>query len=153
MAKLANFRVDTRAINDGAWIRVGPEYDDLEILSRGFTDDFLDAQEARLQKAAQAYNGDQAKIPNGERRSINASLLEDFLILDIRNMVDELGKVVEIKDFHSMLYEPDYSMLSRACWLSAGRVTNTSAEKLKSQLGNSVASSRSISPGAGSAVA
>lgn len=142
MAKLKDFRTDTQAINDGVWIKVGAEFDDLEILTRGFTDQFFDAQEARLERAAQAYGGDRAKIPNAERRTVNASLLEDFLVLDVRNLDDE-GKPVSKEDFYSMLYTPQYGMLARACWSSAGKVSSMSAEKLKVALGNFDSSSTS----------
>lgn len=153
MARLSDYRSDTRAINDGVWVRVGPEYDDLEILTRGFTDTFLDAQEARLTKAAQSYDADRAKIPNAERRTINAGLLEEFIVLDVRNLKDENEKLVEIGDFHHMLYEPEYGMLSRACWTAAGRVSTMSAAKLKAVMGNLGASSGSTSTGDHSAPA
>jgi len=142
MAQLKDFRTDSKAINDGVWIRVGPEFGDIEILTRGFTDRFIDAQEALLTRAAQPYGNNRDNIPNAERRSINASLLEDYLVIDVRNLLDG-ERTVSVKDFHSMLYEPSYQQLMRACFNSAGRVSTLSEERLRAVLGNLEGSSAS----------
>lgn len=144
MAKLKNYRTDSNAINDGRWIRVGANYEDLEIFTRGFTDEFHDAQTALLRTAAIPYGGDETQIPNGERRTINASLLETHLVSDIRHLDDDDGQPVTVKDFHSMLYMPNYTMLARACWVAAGKVSNLTEEQLKAALGNFESSSTSI---------
>jgi hypothetical protein len=148
MVSLSEFRSDTRAINDGVWIRVNEaSYGDLEIKSRGFTDDFVDAQNTRLGKAAEAYNGDRTRLPNSELRKINASLLEDFLVLDVRNLTDG-DQVVPVAVFHTMLYDPAFNRLSRACWEAASRVTTRSEAQIKAASGNSHAPSGFTSTGA-----
>jgi hypothetical protein len=147
MVELSEFRTDTRAINDGVWIRVNEAaYGDLDILSRGFTDDFVDAQNARVTKAAEPYGGERTRVPNSEMRTINASLLEDFLVLDVRNLRDG-ERVVEVAQFHMMLYDPAYNRLARACWEAAGRVTTRSEAQVKAASGNSHAPFASTSTG------
>jgi hypothetical protein len=138
MARLSEFRVDSRAIADGAWVRVDEAlYGDLDILTRGFTDDFIDAQTARLARAATPYGGNQEKIPNAERRKINASLLRDFLVLDVRNLLDDADQPVSVQAFHGMLDDPAYYRLARACFEAAGRVSSQSEDQLRHALGNS----------------
>lgn len=148
MVDLAEFRVDTKAINDGVWIRVDEQdYQDLEILSRGFVDDFVDAQNARMAKAAEAYGGDKTRIPNSVMRQVNATLLEDFLVIDVRNLTAN-GEPVKVADFHAMLYDPAFSKLARASWLASSRVTTRSATQLAAASGNSPAPWTPGSPGA-----
>jgi hypothetical protein len=136
MVDLSEFRTDTKAINDGVWLRVNEAaYGDLEILSRGFTDDFVDAQNARIAKAAEPYGNDRTRVPNSLMRQINASLLEDYLVLDVRNLKNGEADV-EVGAFHMMLYDAAFNRLSRACWDAASRVTTRSEAQLKSAVGN-----------------
>jgi hypothetical protein len=139
MARLQDFRSDTRAIADGAWVRVDEAmYDDLEILTRGFTDAFVDAQNRRLAKAAQPFSGEQTRIPNAVRRAINAGLLKDHLVLGVRNLLDEHDQPVTLEAFVEMLADPAYGRLARACFDAAGQVSVKSAEQLEHAAGNSV---------------
>ena len=138
MARLSDFRSDTRAMADGAWVRVDDAmYDDLEILTRGFTDQFVDAQSRRLAKAAQPFNGAQDRIPNAIRRAINAGLLKEYLVLGVRNLLDEHDQPVTLDAFFEMLGDPAYARLSRACWDAAAQVSVKSAEQLEHAAGNS----------------
>lgn len=140
MAKLSDFRSNTRAIADGAWIRVNEAlYDDLEILTRGYTDDFVDAQTLRLQRAAEPYGGDQTRIPNALRRTLNAGLLREFLVIGVRNLVDDNGVEITRDAFLAMLDDPAYFRLNRACFEAAARVTTQTGEQAKAAEGNSVA--------------
>jgi len=138
MAKLSDFRSDTKAIQDGAWIRVNEAlYDDLEIQTRGYTDEFVDAQTLRLARAAEPFNNDLTRIPNAVRRTINGDLLREFLVLGVRNLADDDGEPVTRDDFLAMLGDPAYYKLARACFDAAGRVTSKAAEQVKAAMGNS----------------
>jgi hypothetical protein len=137
VVSLAEFRADTRAIQDGAWIRVNEAaYGDLDIMTRGFTDEFVDAQNARLAKAAEPYGGDRSRIPNAEQRRINATLLRDFLVIDVRNLMND-GQPVEVEAFHALLFDPAFTRLARACWDAASRVTARSQAQMEAAAGNS----------------
>jgi hypothetical protein len=137
MVSLSEFRSDTRSIQDGAWIRVNEAaYGDLDIMTRGFTDEFIDAQNARLSKAAEPYGGDRTRIPNGEQRRINATLLRDFLVLDVRNLLNG-DEPVSVEAFHAMLFDAAFVRLARACWDAAARITARSAAQMEAASGNS----------------
>jgi hypothetical protein len=138
MANLKEFRSDVRAINDGIWVRVNEAFGDLEIQVRGFTDGFHDARAARTSAAAEPYAGDEKRIPNAEQRRINASLMEDFLIIGVRNLNDEdTNEPVTLEQFHKLLYQPDYGRLSRLCWEAAGRVSARSVAQVEAAAKNS----------------
>lgn len=138
MATLKNFRKDTRAINDGAWVRVNEAiYDDLEILTRGFTDEFVDAQNRRMAYAAERYNGDRGQIPNAVQRDINAALAREFLVLDVRNLTDDDGTPLGLDAFLATLNDPAYLDLARACFDAASQVSRRAALQLKAAVGNS----------------
>jgi hypothetical protein len=148
VAVLRDFRTDTRAIRDGTWVRVNEAlYGDLEILTRGFTDEFVDANKARTRHAAARYGGDPERIPNSEMRDLNAGLLREYLVLDVRNLLDDDGEVVKIAEFHGLLGDPAYGQLARACWDAAGRVSTMSAAQLEESVKNSLRLSKSNSNG------
>ena len=136
MAKLKDFRSDIRAINDGVWVPVHEAFGDLEIQVRGFTDAFHDARTLRTIAAAEPYGNDKEKIPNADQRRINASLMEDYLIIGVRNLIGDNGEPVELEEFHRLLYLPDYARLSRSCWLAAGQVSARSATQIEDAVKN-----------------
>ena len=143
MPRLNEFRNDMRSIREGTWERVNEAYGDLEIQIRGFTDAFHDARTARMIEAATAYGGDQQRIPNGEQRRINASLMEEFLIISVRNLEDDEGQPVPIEVFHKLLYQQDYAKLSRMCWDAAARVSTRSVAQIEAAIKNSEPASTS----------
>lgn len=149
MAKLSSFRADTAAINDGVWIRVDETlYDDLEIFSRGQTDAYVDAAAARTRKAAEPYNGDATRIPNAALREVNASLLRDFLVIDVKNLSDDAGQPVTKEAFLDLLDKPEMNRLAQACWAASRRVTSMTKVQADDALGNSDRPSATISSGA-----
>jgi hypothetical protein len=143
MANLLEFQSDMKSIIDGIWVRVNEAYGDLEIQVRGFTDAFHDARTARTIAAAEPYNGDEKKIPNAEQRRINASLMEEFLIIGVRNLNDKDGQPVPLETFHKLLYQNDYGKLSRMCWEVAGRVSARSMKQVEDAVKNSSSDSAS----------
>jgi len=152
MVSINQFRGDTKAINDGDWVRVDEaRFGDLEIRTRGYTDEFIDAQNRELARAAEEFNGDRDRIPNSDRRRINARLLEDFLVLDVRNLTDDGGLPISVATFHSMLYQQEYSRLAAASWQAAQRVSTRSRAQTERALGNSQPPSAPTSNGATSA--
>ena len=152
MAKLSTFRTDTRAVNDGAFVRVDEaQFGDLEIKTRGFTDAFVDAQNARLTKAALSHDGDQSRIPNAERRAINAGLLRDHLVLDVRNLEGDDGLPVTREAFLDLLDQPEYGRLMGACWRAAAKINARGAEQAAEAVGNFVPPSGASSNGDSSA--
>lgn len=138
MAKLSDFRSDSKAISDGLWVLVDEVmFDDIEILSRGYTDEFIDAQNAMIRKWARRYNGDKERITNAEYRDINATLMREYLVIDVRGLNNDDDKPVTVTEFHEMLFKNEYTKLARAVWEAAGRVTmRTDSQRLAAE-GNS----------------
>lgn len=122
MATLKRFRQNSAAINRGEWVDLGIEFDNLEIRSRGLTDAYWDMHQAKIRRAAQAYNDDANRIPNAIRREINVDCLVDHAILDVRNLYDDDGHPVTLDGFCDLLRNPDFHELIVACFRAAGWV-------------------------------
>ncbi|WP_212374521.1 hypothetical protein [Acetobacter persici] len=137
MATLADLKTDSAAINDGEWKKID-KYPGLEIKSRGFTDQFIDAQNRRLRKVAEKYRGDVSAIPNAVRRQLNAELLCEFLVLDVRGLFHdkEQHHAVSVEEFKNLLPNPDYRELMGACWEAAGLVTTEAGKQAEDATGN-----------------
>lgn len=137
MATLADLKTDSAAINDGEWKKID-KYPGLEIKSRGYTDQFIDAQSRRLRKVAEKYRGDVTAIPNAVRRQLNAELLCEFLVLDVRGLFHDKEKKrpVSLEEFKGLLPNPDYRELMAACWEAAGLVTTEAGKQAEDAEGN-----------------
>lgn len=137
MAKLSKFRTNSRAIQEGEWIVLGDEYDDLEILTRGFTDAYFDAQAAKQRRAAVSLGGDVNKLPSAVRRAINVECLIQHVVLDVRNLTDDNGNTITAEQFHTLLKDPDYAELVVGCYSAASRVGQRRKAELEDAVGNS----------------
>jgi hypothetical protein len=143
MAKLNQFRQNASAIQQGEWVRVAEEYDDLEIQTRGFTDAYFDAQAARQRRAAVGMGGDVSKLPSALKRSINLDCMIAHVLLTppVRNLVDDDGEPVSADAFFSMLRDPNYASLLNACFIAAAQVGQRRADDVTEAVGNSEPSS------------
>lgn len=140
MARVASFRTDSSAEEQGAWIEPGEEFDDLRIKTRGFTDVYRDAQAARLRRAAVPFGGDESKVPNAVRRAVLIECLVKHVVLDVENLEDENGPV-EFAQFCEMLRNPDYKALVTAVLKAASMVGLQQQADLEEALPNSAAPS------------
>lgn len=131
MAKLSSFRVDSKAVEEGEWISPGSEFDDLEIKTRGVTDAYNDARNAKMRRAAVRYGGDLAKIPSAVTRGITVESLLDHVLLDVRNIDDDSGNPVSFAQFAEMLHSPDYIDLVVACLKAAAIVGLSKANAIE----------------------
>lgn len=137
MAKISSFRVDTKAIESGEWVSPGEEFDDLEILTRGFTDAYTDSRSARTRKAAIPFGGDVSKIPSVVGRNILVDCLVRHVLLDVRNLQDDDGESVKFPAFCTMLGSGDYPDLLRAAVQAANKVGVAKATDTADAVGNS----------------
>lgn len=131
MAKLSGFKVDAAAHKEGAWVQPGPEYGDLEFLTRGFTDEYRDAMAARQRRAAVGFGGDVTKLPASIRRSIMVDCLTKFVTRDVRNLEDDNGQPIDFATMCPLLSQPAYDdLLSAALQAAAivGRQTDLDVE-------------------------
>lgn len=136
MARLAAFRVDSVAIENGEWKSPGEEYDDLEIRVRGLTDSYFDAQAAKLRRAALAHGGDASKVSNAVHKQIRAECLAAHVVLDVRNLAGPDGQPVTAEQFKALLLEPDYGELVIAVLKAAAQVGRGAAAELADAKGN-----------------
>lgn len=137
--ELSEFATDTHAMKDGLWVLVDPaKYGELEILACGFTDEMIDARAEMEHGAAERLNIDLARnerLPNAEQRRINATLLERYLVKDIRGLTNK-GEPVTVQEFHRLMYLPGYENLSAAAWQAARRISTTTASQMETARGN-----------------
>lgn len=136
MAKIAKFRKNSAAIREGEWVKPGEEYDDMEILTRGFTDDYLDAQAQKLRRAASAWGNSPERIPVKIKREINTDCLLKYVILDVRNLQHDDGSAVSLDEFKDMLRDPDYDELLVACYRAAAQVGQIKQADVEEAVGN-----------------
>jgi hypothetical protein len=136
MARLAGFRVDARAIEDGDWVSPGEEYDDLEIRTRGFTDAYYDAQNAKLRRASISVGGDVSKVSNARQREIRIECLIAHCTLDVRNLTGTDGEPVKFEAFCEMLRDPTYGELVVACIRAAALVGRVKEAEIMDAVGN-----------------
>lgn len=137
MAKLQNFRVNSKAIQAGAWVFPGEEYGDLEVRVRGYTDTYRNAYQARLRQAARPVGGDTNKLSVEMQRNILRGAVDEHILLDVRNLEDDAGKPVQIDAFRKLLADPEYSDLFDAVLKAASIVGIIKAEDDKVDAGNS----------------
>jgi hypothetical protein len=122
MVKLLKLRRDAQKINDGEWVRPGEEFEDLELKIRGYTFEFTDARAERFRAAARKYGGDIAKVKGKESHAIVVSTIKDYLLLDVRGVVDQDGTPIDVDKFKELLSDMNFQMLVRACIEAAGQV-------------------------------
>ncbi len=124
MAKASAFKQDGDAIENGEWTSLGEEFDDVEVLTRGFTDAYFDAQATKQRKAARGFGGDVDKLPNALRRKINTECLIKHVLVapGVRNLVNDDDSPVTFEQFCEMLESPDYRTMLHGCFRAAGQV-------------------------------
>ncbi|MFS8368838.1 hypothetical protein [Acetobacter indonesiensis] len=137
MAKLSDLKIDSAAIADGVIVPI-EEIPGLKIKVRGYTDQFIDAQNRRLSQAAEKFRGDISRIPNAIRRQINAGLLTEFLLVDVQGLYNDDAETdpVTLDQFKTLLANPDYARLSRACWEAAALVQSGAVTQAEHAEGN-----------------
>jgi len=137
MAILRNFKQDSQAIENGEWVPVGGDFDDLEIQTKGMTDQYFDLQAAKLNKAARSMGGDVTRIPGKVRRQITVDCILSSLFMDVRNLYhDDAKKPVSKDEFADLLRDPDYMELVVAVMRAAGKVGQSRAEDVEEAVGN-----------------
>lgn len=147
MTKLSAFRTNSRAIAEGEWVPV-PEYGDLEILTRGFGDQYADAMAMRQRRAAVGFNGDTTKLPAAIRRRINIECLIEFVLRDVRNLTHDDETPIDFAEFCELLRNPDYEPMVVACLQAASLVGQRQRLDIEEAAGPLVTHSAGLSNGA-----
>lgn len=129
-------KTNTAIITQGTFVAV-PGYPGLEIKARGYTDEFIDAR-ARMENEADLANKGTV-ITNAQRRKINAALLSDYLIVDVRGLFNGPGpeeNPVTVDQLKTLLALPEYTRLARACWAAAGAAQVEAESQIQAAEGN-----------------
>jgi hypothetical protein len=150
LAKLSAFKIDSRKVEQGEWIQPGEEFEDLEILTRGFTDVYEDAKNGRLRRASVGFGGNQNKIPNAIRREIVVDCLIKHCLLDVRNLSNGDGDAITFTEFCELLRSGDYPDLVNAAIAAASQVGMRRAADVEDAVGNLETPSDASSNGANS---
>jgi hypothetical protein len=124
MAKLTAYKSDLKKMNEGTWVELPDDFGDIQILTRGFTDAYMDARQARMRRAATKFGGDLNRIPQAEVRAILAELLVQHCVLGVRNLEDQDGNPVPFDLFCELIQEEAYKDLYGACLAAANIVSN-----------------------------
>lgn len=136
MAKLKDFRRNSQAVEDGEWVRVADEFDDLEVKVRGYTARYHDLRNAKMRKAAVAVGGDQSRVPAATADAIVLECMLAHIFLDVRNLEDEHGSPVTREGFIDLLRNPDYRQLVNAVLVAAGKVGQMNEDEKVEAAGN-----------------
>ena len=136
MARITAFKINSKAVETGEWIRLGEEFDDAEVLTRGYTDAYTDAHQAKLRRAAKSMNGDATKLPIAVSRGLLIESLLQHVVLDVRGIQNADGSNTTMAQFADYLRDPDYATLLAAVLGAAGRV-GLSRDDVADAVGNS----------------
>lgn len=136
--KLSNFKVDSNAIENGAWVSPGEEYDDLQIKTRGFTDQYTDGRAAKMRRAAlQAGFGTATdRLSQTTSREILVECLISYCLLDVRKLLDDNGVPVTFDAFCELLRNPSYPDLFTAALKAVGIAGVAKATSIETAAGN-----------------
>jgi uncharacterized protein YukE len=107
MANLASRKRNSTAYTSGVWKRPDPDMD-LEILTLGMGDEYLDMQAAKQRKAAKGFGGDTEKLPAAMKRKINIECLIACCLRDVK-FNDDDGNPVSFAEFCEFLRDPEWA--------------------------------------------
>lgn len=136
MATLSRFKQNMSKITEGEWVDLGEDWGNLKIKTRGFTDAYHDARQARMRRASIKFGGE-AKIPPQETRKILGELLLQHCLLDVDNLEDEKGNKVPFDTFKELILEDAYQDLQAACLVAANKLTAEREEDIADAKKNS----------------
>ena len=128
MESLDDLLVDESVSKDGRWVRPDPDRP-LEIKTRGFTDDYSDAQ-ARMQRAAaKGFNGDTDRLPVAMKRDINTKCLIKHSLVDVRGCVVG-GEELNFEAFCDLIQEKRGAKLLGLAFTAAAMANAQSAARV-----------------------
>lgn len=138
MANLSKFKRNLSAARErGEWVQVGIAYDDLEILTRGFTHEYTDMRNQAMRNlAVRKYRGDAMLITTDESNGITVDCLAAKSLLGVRNLNDDSGQPVELPAFIEMLRDIDYSDLLDAACIACANVGKSRAADAEADVKN-----------------
>jgi hypothetical protein len=145
MPDLGKHAADVRAIRDGAWERPGPNWENLELLVRGFGPHYSDAfsavQRDTVRKARQdgvlKPRQEWLDLPQEQRDEVSDQVMLKHIFIDVKNLT--LGdEVITPPRFRELATDPQYrDYLMGALYQAAENVTARRADQKEAAKGNS----------------
>ena len=113
--KLSAVRRDPSVFKSGEWVHLpGDEFDGAAILTRGFTDAYMNAKNAAFRRVSSAYGGAE-KVPVEKNREVVINAMVDHVLLDVRGIEDDAGQPITLDAFVACLRDqPSYEYLYTA---------------------------------------
>jgi len=136
VALLGKLRVDRNKVQDGEWKSPGEEWEDMQLLVRGQTDQYRDAVAARMRAAARDYNDDTRRVPSKIARAIVVECLIEFVFIDVKNAELRKGEPIDAAQYIELMRSEDYPTLVDAVLVASGMVGRTRAADLEEAKGN-----------------
>ena len=136
MASISAFTINAKAEEEGAWVRPGEEYDDLDIKTRGFTFAYRDSLANKMRRAAISLGGDTDKVPSAIKHAHVVESLIAHCLQDVRNLSNVDGSPMTFADFCDKLRDPRYRDLLTASLKAAGMVGIIGAANVEDAAGN-----------------
>jgi hypothetical protein len=132
---------------EGDWIAPGGDMDDIEFLTVGFTDRYIDAQAVAHRRLARAYGDDIGRVPVAALRKVNLECLLKHAVFGIRNLKDENDQEVTWEQAKKMVFEARFKPLGDGMFAAARLAGSRRAVDLEDAEGNSGKSSGTSSNG------
>ena len=136
MPKLSAYRIDPSIRHDGEWVALGDEFGGIEIRTRGFTDAYTDAKNARLRQVARAYAGDVMKIPTAAQREIVIEAMIAHVLVGVRGAQNDDGSDTTFAQFCDAIRLPDYEDVYVAVVNACAQAGRARAEEVRAAAKN-----------------
>lgn len=108
MAKFSSLRVDQTLVSGGEWFTI-PEFNKGEFLLKGMSGaEYNDHANYLRGEAAKKLMVAPDELPYNVGTRINAQLIRELLVVDVRNLKDDDGNEVTKDEFLALLDDLDY---------------------------------------------
>lgn len=133
--KVGSFRRDAKAMRDGEWVSPGPEFGEVEILTRAMLPAYFDAVNAKTAREARRVGGE-AKIGQAFRNKVIVDCLIEHCLMDIRGLENDDGSPVSFEQFCDMIQQEEFSELATMALQATNQVGRSRDDELADALGN-----------------
>ncbi|MFL7901575.1 hypothetical protein ACJ41P_10610 [Azospirillum argentinense] len=134
MESLDHLLLDEDVSSAGRWVQPDPDLP-LRIKTKGFTDEYFDAQARMQRSAAKGFNGDTERLPSSLKRDINAKCLLKHSLVDVENCVIG-GKSLTIEEFGDIIQTERGKRLLGLAFTAAGMAHDAQKAEHEAAVGN-----------------
>ncbi len=134
---IAKLLSNEAGIVHGMWVKPGPDFGDLEIQTRGVTDEYIDASQRTRGLNEARFAPD--PVPNAVARATEVDLFLRHQFLGVRGLTRGTGeeaKAVEDHEFRELLPTVSGRKLWLACRIAVNKVTESDTATERDDAGN-----------------